>query len=68
MWVNKLGNALAGFENVPPMRGLPSQFVKRFKSMGEISYPMIEPTGQARPKIGNAMDWFVESVISPNTE
>lgn len=50
------------------MRGLPSQFVKRFKSMGEISYPMIEPTGQARPKIGNAMDWFVESVISPNTE
>lgn len=29
---------------------------------------MIEPIGQARPYMGKATIWFVESVISPRTE
>ncbi len=53
--MNKLGNAFAGLENVPPIRGLPSRLVKIVESMDEMDYPMIEPNGHARAKIGNAM-------------
>ena len=59
---------MAGFENVPPMRGLSKWMVKRVGAINGDTYPMIEPIGQARAKIGNAMAWFVESVISPNAE
>lgn len=66
--MNNLGNALAGFENVPPMRGLWSWMVNKIEATKDMYYPMTEPTGQATAKMGNAMAWFVESVISPNTE
>ena len=50
------------------MRGLSSWMVKRIGEISGDTYPMIEPIGQARAKIGNAMAWLVESVISPNAE
>jgi hypothetical protein len=50
------------------MRGLSRWMVNKIEAIRDPYYPMTEPTGQARAKIGNAMAWFVESVISPNTE
>ena len=50
------------------MRGLSSWMVRNVGAISGYDYPMIEPIGQARAKIGNAMAWFVESVISPNAE
>ena len=42
--------------------------VNKIEATKDMYYPMTEPTGQATAKMGNAMAWFVESVISPNTE
>jgi hypothetical protein len=53
--LNKLGNDLAGLEDAPPIRGLPNSWVKIEESMDEMYYPMMEPIGHARPKIGNAI-------------
>ena len=50
------------------MRGLSSWMVNKIEAIRDINYPMTEPIGQARAKMGNALAWFVESVISPNTE